>query len=52
MYKASSVWVADRSYTAWDFKTYCLFYFGISFGNWTLGSVSSLYRCIVFCVQS
>ncbi|KAH6647216.1 allantoin [Truncatella angustata] len=22
----------------WDFKTYCLFYFGISFGNWTLGS--------------
>ncbi|KAI1849768.1 hypothetical protein JX266_004717 [Neoarthrinium moseri] len=22
----------------WGFKTYCLFYFGVSFGNWTLGS--------------
>ncbi|KAJ9156488.1 Uracil permease-like protein [Pleurostoma richardsiae] len=22
----------------WGFRTYCLFYFGVSFGNWSLGS--------------
>lgn len=24
---------------AWGFYTYCLFYFGVSFGNWNLGAV-------------
>ena len=23
----------------WGFKTYCMFYFGLSFGNWSLGAV-------------